>query len=147
MLERLILEPAVQRFLSADIPVLIFKLIRSNDSQKDPFFVEVFHIEVVSKVFEATLVEMVLFGIFRSDLGCLEASKSSEKSQFFLSVVNLHHGECFGSSDLPSQIENLKSCSNSRTVWQCGWLTVVGKRCCCETVAFRERLQCVKIWL
>ena len=90
---------------------------------------------------------MVLFGIFRSDLGCLEASKSSEKSQFFLSVVNLHHGECFGSSDLPSQIENLKPCSNSRTVWQCGWLAVVGKRCCCETVAFRERLQCVKIWL
>ena len=76
-------------------------------------------------------------------MGCLEASKSSEKSQFFLSVVNLHHGECFGSSDLPSQIENLKPCSNSRTVW----LAVVGKRCCCETVTFCERLQCVKIWL
>ena len=50
-------------------------------------------IEGVSKVFEPTLfAEIVLFGMFRSKVGCLEASKSSEKSQeIFLSWFGVHH--------------------------------------------------------
>ena len=73
-----------------------------------------------------------LTGIFRSDLGCLEASKSSEKSQFFLSVVNLPWGmfRVQRSTKSDWKLETLLQQPHGLAVWLAG--------CCWQALLLRN---------